>query len=99
MAGVYEFWRPRDPGDAPWLTTCCVITATAADALGHIHDRMPMTVAPTDWSAWLDPHAVDPGAAHSLLRVPVPEELETYRVRPLVNSVRNDGAELIRPLE
>ena len=50
MAGIYEIWR--DPAkdrddDSAWLRTCSVITTEATDAVGHIHDRMPMVVPRT----------------------------------------------------
>ncbi|WP_347348671.1 SOS response-associated peptidase [Nigerium sp.] len=96
MAGLYEFWRPADGGD--WLTTCTIITTRSADSVGHIHDRMPMTIARDDWASWLDPHLTDPLAAKDLLRVTEPAHLDAYPVATLVNAVRNDGPELIRPL-
>lgn len=101
MAGIYEFWRnaelPPDHPDA-WLTTCAIITTSATDDLGRIHDRMPMQVRPGDWDAWLDPCLTDPGAAHELLHAPAPGEMAVHAVSTAVNSVRHDGPELVRPL-
>lgn len=93
MAGLYEFWR--DPA-GEWLTTATIITTTATDEIGHIHDRMPMVVAPADVDDWLDPALIDPVAAAALLRVS--EGLESYAVSDLVNRVANDGPQLIEPL-
>ena len=93
MAGLYEFWK-SPVGE--WLTTATIITTTATDALGHIHDRMPMTVEPDAWASWLDPRQAEPDAAASLLCVP--EGLTAYRVSMLVNRVTNDGPELVAPL-
>ena len=99
MAGLYEFWRdPTLTGEAAWLTTCTVITTQATDALGHIHDRMPMTILRSDWDAWLDPRLTDAEGVRLLLHAPQGTEVETFPVVPLVNSVRNDGPELVRPL-
>ncbi len=95
MAGLYEFWK--GPDDA-WLTTCTVITTRATDALGHIHDRMPMVVRPDDWADWLDPRATDAQVAQGLLHAPEGAEVDSFMVEPLVNSVRNDGPELLNPL-
>ncbi|MEL4506174.1 SOS response-associated peptidase [Luteococcus sp. H138] len=94
MAGLYEFWRSPDG----WLTTCTIITTTASDALGHIHDRMPMQVRPADWDHWLDPGLTDPLAVHDLLHAPGPDEMTAWPVSTLVGNVRNDGPELIQPL-
>lgn len=65
MAGLYEFWK-SPAGE--WLATCTIITTSAADAVGHIHDRMPMTVPPDRWDAWLDPTLTD--EACDLLQAP-----------------------------
>ena len=58
FAGLYELWRDpaveRDDPDA-WLWTTTIITTSAPDELGHIHDRMPMIIDPAGWSDWLDP--------------------------------------------
>lgn len=101
MAGLYEFWRdPTKDADDPdaWLTTCVIITAEAADELGHIHDRMPMVVARADWSAWLDPARTDPAEVKPLLVPAATALLEAYPVSPLVNSPRNNGPELVEPV-
>ncbi len=90
MAGIYEFWK----GPQGWLATTSIITTSATDELGWVHDRMPMT--PTDRDAWLDPDMTDAEAARSLLR-PLPE-LNPRKVSRAVNSVANDGAALLLPI-
>lgn len=99
MAGLYEFWRdPAAVGtDAEWLRTCTIITMTAPDALGHIHDRMPVTVAPENWDAWLD-RSVGAEQALGLLDDDPGSSLTAYAVAPLVNRVANNGPELITPV-
>ncbi len=101
MAGLYEIWR--DPtkdreDDSAWLRTCTVITTSASDAVGHVHDRMPMVIAPEQWDAWLDPKLTDPEAARQLLAVTEPDLLEAYAVSTLVSNVKNNGPELLDPL-
>jgi putative SOS response-associated peptidase YedK len=101
MAGLYEYWRDpaKDPDDeSAWLRTCTVITTTATDAVGHIHDRMPMVIRPEQWDAWLDPELTDPRAAQRLLAVTEPDQLEAYAVSTLVSNVKNNGPELLDPL-
>lgn len=93
MAGLYEFWK--DPATSEWLTTCTVITTEATDAVGHIHDRMPMTVDPNAWSAWLDPHLTDPAEAKALLGVLQGDALRAYPVAQAVGSVRNNAPTLL----
>lgn len=101
MAGLYEFWRDPDrPADDPasWLWTVTVITTTAPDDLGRIHDRMPMVVRPGDWATWLDPNLNDARAAVTLLRPATPGWLRADPVSTIVNNVRNNGPELLLPI-
>ena len=100
MAGLYEWWRdptvPEDDGSA-WRLTCTVITTQASDAVGRIHDRMPMTIARSNWAAWLDPQ-VGAEEADGLLAPAADITLVAYPVSTRVNSVRNNGPELVAPL-
>ena len=99
MAGLYEWWRDpaRDEDDPQaWRLTCTVITTDATDAIGRIHDRMPMTVARQDWAAWLDPGRRVQAA--DLIRPAAAVALDAYPVSTAVNSVRNNGPSLIEPL-
>jgi putative SOS response-associated peptidase YedK len=102
MAGLYEIWRDptRDEDDpARFLWTCTVITTSAEDSVGHIHDRMPLMVERDRWDAWLDPTAADdPDALKGLLVPAAPGRLEAYPVGTAVNNVRNNGPELVEPL-
>ncbi len=92
MAGIYEFWRAPD---GTWLTTAAIITTTATDEVGRIHDRMPMVVPPGSWDAWLDPRSTSD--ARALLAVPAPH-LTAYPVSTRVNRVANNGPDLVSPL-
>ncbi len=101
MAGLYEIWRNKEvaedePGAFVWSAT--VITTTAEDSVGHIHDRMPMLVEPDRYAAWLDATVDDPGDLAELLVPAAPGRLEAYPVSTEVNNVRNNGADLTTPL-
>ncbi|HSV41077.1 MAG TPA: SOS response-associated peptidase [Nocardioidaceae bacterium] len=101
MAGLYEIWRDptRDEDDPQrFLWTATVLTTTAEDAVGHIHDRMPLLVEPHRWSEWLNPTAKDKDALLGLLVPAAPGLLEAYPVSTAVNNVRNNGPELLDPL-
>jgi putative SOS response-associated peptidase YedK len=101
MAGLYEIWRdPTRDDDDPerFRWTCTVLTTTAEDEVGRIHDRMPMLVEPERYAAWLDPSSADPEELKGLLVPAAPGRLEAYPVSTQVNSVRNNGPELLDPL-
>jgi putative SOS response-associated peptidase YedK len=101
FAGLYELWRDpavaREDDDA-WLWTATIITTSAPDELGMIHDRMPMIIEPDRWSDWLDPVNGDVADLRSLLSPAAVTGLTTYPVSAAVNSVRNNGPRLIEPL-
>jgi putative SOS response-associated peptidase YedK len=98
MAGLWSTWRPKDaPKDAAPLLSCTIITTDAAGPLSEIHDRMPLTISESDWDRWLDPDApIDEGLlrGHGDL-----DRIEIREVSRLVNSVRNNGPELIEPVD
>lgn len=100
LAGISEVWRvpgtPADEGDA-WLLTCAIVTRSAPDALGEIHDRTPVVVPPEMWDAWLDPRTTDPGSVEGLLRAVPDPALVPREVSRAVGNVRNDSPELIEP--
>ena len=102
MAGLYEIWRDptvaADDDPAAFLWSCAVLTTTAEDALGEIHDRMPLMIEADRYAEWLDPQPRDPAALLDLLVPATPGRLEAYPVAPLVNDVRNNGPELVTPL-
>ena len=74
------------------------ITTSAEDSVGHIHDRMPLMVPRERWSAWLDPTGGSTEDLKGLLVPAAPGRLEAFPVSTQVNSVRNNGPELVEPL-
>lgn len=96
MAGLWSTWRPHGaPKDVPPLLSCTIITTDAAGPLAEIHDRMPLTISASDWDHWLDPDVpIDEGLlrGHGDL-----DRIAIREVSRLVNSVRNNGPELIEP--
>lgn len=97
FAGLYEIRRDFDDPDA-FLWTYTILTCTATDELGHIHDRSPVVVPPDLVDSWLDPGTTDPHVVRDLIAAMPPPILHTYEVSTSVNSVRNNGPELITPL-
>lgn len=100
LAGISEVWRvpdaTTDEGD-PWLLTCAIVTRSAPDALGEIHDRMPVVVPPDRWDAWLDPRTTDPASIDGLLRGLPDPTLVPRKVSRTVGNVRNNSEDLIEP--
>lgn len=100
MAGLYEIWRdPAKPEDAPdrFRWTCTVLTTEATDALGRIHDRMPLLVGRESRAAWLDPRETVTDLS-ALLTPAQQAGLTAYPVSTAVGNVANDGPQLVEPL-
>jgi putative SOS response-associated peptidase YedK len=101
MAGLYELWRDKSKGDDDpdrWLWTCTVLTTSAEDDLGRIHDRMPLLVERERYHAWLDPGHDDPDELRDLLVPAAPGRLTAFPVSTEVNNVRNNGPQLVVPI-
>lgn len=89
MAGLYEVWNRE-------LWTVTVVTTSAPDELGEIHDRTPLLVPREAWGRWLDPAVPDPG---DLLVPGVPGVLDAWPVSKDVGNVRNNRPDLVVPVD
>jgi putative SOS response-associated peptidase YedK len=97
LAGLWTGRRDEETGE--WLRTFTIVTTRPNDFMAGIHDRMPVVLPRDRWAAWLDPTPRDPGELRALLEPDDSIPLAAYPVPPLVNNVRNDGPELVRPLD
>ncbi|MGH8679607.1 MAG: SOS response-associated peptidase [Burkholderiales bacterium] len=95
FAGIYEVRRTDDG----YQSSCAILTTGANAAMKRIHDRMPVILPPEAYSRWLDPKLDSPAELERLLVAIEAEEIAAYPVSTRVNAVKNDGSELIRPLE
>jgi putative SOS response-associated peptidase YedK len=94
LAGLCDVWRGPD---GP-LATCAILTTSANALMAPIHDRMPALLDRADYAAWLDPGTLA-DRLKALLR-PCPESwLRAWPVGPKVGSVRNEGPELMEPID
>ncbi|MEZ5185540.1 MAG: SOS response-associated peptidase [Candidatus Nanopelagicales bacterium] len=91
MAGLFEFWKDGDD----WLVTTCILTTSAPDALGRIHDRMPLLVQQENWREWLDP---EHPPSHDMAVPAMATGLEAYPVSTEVNNVKHNGPQLLNRL-
>ena len=92
MAGLWDRWVKAD---AP-IESCAILTCDANEAMRAIHDRMPVIIPPASFDRWLDAGAHDVGR---LLRPFDADEMTTYPVSTLVNSVRNESEKCVEPMQ
>ncbi|MFM8384159.1 MAG: SOS response-associated peptidase, partial [Actinomycetota bacterium] len=97
FTGIYESWTSPE---GVVRKSAAIITRPAVGDLAKVHDRMPVFLPRSSWDEWLDPENKDVEFLRSLMEVKKPDEgLRFWPVRPLVNSIKNNGAELIEPIE
>ncbi|MFZ2172598.1 MAG: SOS response-associated peptidase [Rhodococcus sp. (in: high G+C Gram-positive bacteria)] len=97
MAGLWAVWHDPAVADSTPVLSCSVITVDSVARLEGVHDRMPLVMPRERWTAWLDPERP---ASADLLEVSLDAvaDITVHRVSPLVNSVKNNGPELLVPV-
>jgi putative SOS response-associated peptidase YedK len=96
FAGLWERWIDKKVPDKAPLDSFAIVTTAASLCIQHIHSRMPVILAPRFHSAWLDPKLEDPNELNRILQTGAIQEMEYFPVSKAVNSVRNNGPDLIK---
>ena len=96
LAGLWA--GRRDPETGEVVRSCTIVTSAPNRFMAALHDRMPVVLSRDAWATWLAPSDADPGELLALLEPRDDLPLAMHPVAPLVNSVRNDGPELIVPV-
>jgi len=95
FAGLWETWKSPE---GSVIQSCTIITTSANSLIEPLHNRMPAILSNETQALWLDPLTEDPKVLEPLL-IPAPAEvLTSHPVAETVNSVKNQGQELILPL-
>lgn len=99
FAGLWETWHdPASKDENERLETFTILTTTATDVIGEVHDRMPITLDRDVWRVWLDPEVQDVEALQKML-VPSMEQWQRWPVSKIVGNVKNDVPECIVPIK
>jgi putative SOS response-associated peptidase YedK len=95
FAGLWDAWK-----DAPghWLQSYAIVTTEANELMASIHPRMPVILHARDYDRWLDREETE-RLPVDLLRPFESESMEMFEANPRVNSVRNNGPEMLRNAE
>ena len=96
MAGLWERWHGPE-GDT--IESCTLIVTDANTLVREIHDRMPVILGREDYAAWLDPGNKHADGLLTMLKPTDAAGWTMYPVSRQVNSPRNDGADLLEPVE
>lgn len=96
FAGLWETWKSKDTGEI--VRSCTILTTAANGLIESVHDRMPVILTEETEALWLDPVTEEPETLMPLLMPYPPEEMSMREIPTLVNSVENQGPELIAPV-
>jgi putative SOS response-associated peptidase YedK len=97
FTGIFDRWMSPE-GEIK--DSVAIITRDAVGDLAKLHNRMPLFLPRDRWGAWMDSNLTDVEYLRSLMNIPKPDDhLRYWPVKPLVNSIRNNGAELVEPVE
>ncbi|MDJ0683564.1 MAG: SOS response-associated peptidase [Alphaproteobacteria bacterium] len=94
FAGLWESWMGPDGSE---IDTGAIVTTEAAPSIADIHHRMPVILEPDAFDPWLHGDAAQAAALmgpYSGARTLVATPISTR-----VNSVRNDGPDLWKPVD
>jgi putative SOS response-associated peptidase YedK len=92
FAGLWDAWKSPE---GPILRTCTIVTTEPNELMATIHNRMPAILGPDERSLWLDHDLRDADMLQALLRSYSSDEMVARPVSRLVNSPKNEGAELL----
>jgi putative SOS response-associated peptidase YedK len=94
FAGLWESWMGPNGEE---METAAIVTTTASRSIAHIHDRMPVILAPEAFDFWLDPK-VSAEMAAAVIAPAKDTLIEAYEVSSAVNRTANDSPKLLEPL-
>ena len=92
FAALWERWE----GGEGIVESFTIITTEASPELAQVHARQPAIVDPRHFSDWLAPDAPKDDLLE-IVRRPHPGPYRITPVSTLVNNVRNNGPEVLRP--
>lgn len=96
FAGLWDRWKDEE---GKVLESCTTLTTEANEVLAPVHDRMPVILHMDDYDLWLDEDVRKQGLLVDLLQPYPASEMTAYPVSALVNSPREQGAQLIEQLQ
>jgi len=95
FAGLWEHWE----SGAEQIESCTILTTEANALMSGLHDRMPVILAPGDFDTWLNCEQRDWQHLTPLLASYPSDQMHYHPVSTVVNSPRNQGPELVAPVE
>jgi putative SOS response-associated peptidase YedK len=96
FAGIYD---QTDQGDTEPAASFAILSTRPNALISELQSRMPVIVRPEDEGRWLSRQITDLDDLQHIFEPLSSDEIAVHPVARLVNDVRRDGPELIRPFE
>jgi putative SOS response-associated peptidase YedK len=93
IGGLWENWK--EPASGEWIRTFAVITTDANESVAEIHNRMPLILAPEDYTRWLS-EELNP---RELMRPFPSAPMRIWPISTRVNKPENDDPSIVEPIE
>lgn len=94
LAGLWENWQGAD---GSVLQSCTILVGSANPVVGQFHDRMATILPAALIEDWLNPRENTDYLLNLLVQPYADTEMEAIKVSRKVNSVRNQGPEVLLP--
>jgi len=98
FAGLWETWVDKENDEKSVYKSCTIITTAASEPLSSIHHRMPAILDPEFHEKWLNEKIQNPKNLEIILRDGLIYDMIYYPVSKLVNSVKNNDPNCIKPI-
>jgi putative SOS response-associated peptidase YedK len=93
LGAVWESWTRPTTGEV--VRSFAIVTTSANEAVGVIHDRMPVIVAPESYARWL---GIEPDP-YDLLQPYPSEPMTIWPIGRKVGSPANDTPDILDPID
>lgn len=96
VAGLWTAWKDPNQSNGQIVHTAVALTTDANDMVSQVHHRMPVLLDRSGVANWLDDKNINPLAQ---IQVVDTDALVVCAVSTKVNSSRNNGSDLIEPID
>lgn len=96
VAGLWTAWKDPNQSNSQVVHTAVALTTDANDMVSQVHHRMPVLLDRSGVANWLDDKNINPLAQ---IKVVDNDALLVCAVSTKVNSSRNNGSDLIEPID
>lgn len=99
FGGIWTVWRDPAAGeDAGRVFSTAIVTTEARGELTRVHDRVPLIVPRQLWADWLTATPEEAPHLEDAVRALGSPALVAEPITDRVNNVRNEGPELLEPV-